>query len=109
MLCQYVHVAGTDEWFIQRNLIREIGVLERRRLQAERHLEEQRAQCRCDGSGLQLGGWMGPTRQAPYPRRCVCAAHWTGRELQLAYVRWLVATYDPDVVDERLDVIAFNA
>lgn len=54
----------------------------------------------CLGRKLDLGGWMGPTPQAPYPRRCPkCSSTISQRELQDAYARYLHSA--PDAIAKR--------
>ncbi len=54
---------------------------------------------RCHGDLLEFGGWMGPTRAAPFPRPCpACSPDLTPREIQIAQVQWFLAHSErPDV------------
>lgn len=65
---------------------------------------------RCRGLELQLGGWMGPTPEAPYPCACPCAPGLTLREIQERWARHVHAMppslmrskYEATIGGERL-------
>lgn len=45
----------------------------------------------CEGRRIELGGWMGPTLEAPLPRPCsTCSPDLTNRQIQVAQTQWLM-------------------
>lgn len=55
---------------------------------------------RCNNDRIDVGGWMGPTKEAPYPRPCPrCSPDMTDRELQQAYAAYLYRA--PQAIRER--------
>lgn len=47
--------------------------------------------CACSGTGLRLGGWMGPTRERPFPDPCpLCTEDLTPRERQVLQAAYLL-------------------
>lgn len=65
----------------------------------------------CHGSKLLMGGWMGPTPQAPFPNPCPkCAVDLTPRARQVLQAQWLLDHQDEPRVKELLSRMAvFNA
>lgn len=46
--------------------------------------------CDCGGSRFKLGGWMGPTALAPYPKPCGCFVDPTPRRVQVAWWEYVL-------------------
>lgn len=60
----------------------------------------------CGGGRLDLGGWMGPTPEAPYPRTCPeCSPDASPRELQTAYAAYLHAMDPGHHLERRLRIL----
>jgi hypothetical protein len=87
----------------------DLEVANLRQAQAKLGLRDPGYDCkRCDGTRLELGGWMGPTDRSPYPKPCrSCASHFTRRELQAAYARYLHSA-PPGIAERGLKTLGQN-
>lgn len=65
--------------------------------------------CQCRGTGLRLGGWMGPTRERPFPDPCpLCTGDLTPRERQVLQATYLIEHKPWDVVRDVLGLTDVN-